>query len=150
MSKEQLGSLIEQLNAATKAERLAALTAIRKLVDSGDIPQPARGKDVNNHIHTFYSFSPYSPAKAVYRSWAAGLATTGIMDHDSISGAEEFVEAGRIMGIATTVGADSARPSSRWGRATASPPWRLRSASMVWCSGPPKPFKARLAWARVR
>ena len=56
MSKEQLGSLIEQLNAATKAERLAALAAIRKLVDSGDIPQPARGKDVNNHIHTFYSF----------------------------------------------------------------------------------------------
>ena len=98
MSKEQLGSLIEQLNAATKAERLAALTAIRKLVDSGDIPQPVRGKDVNNHIHTFYSFSPYSPAKAVYRSWEAGLATTGIMDHDSISGAEEFIEAGRIMG----------------------------------------------------
>ena len=106
MSKEQLGSLIEQLNAATKAERLAALTAIRKLVDSGDIPQPARGKDVNNHIHTFYSFSPYSPAKAVYRSWDAGLATTGIMDHDSISGAEEFIEAGRILGIATTVGAE--------------------------------------------
>ena len=73
MSKEQLGSLIEQLNAATKAERLAALAAIRKLVDSGEIPQPARGKDVNNHIHTFYSFSPYSPAKAVYRSWDAGL-----------------------------------------------------------------------------
>ena len=96
MSKEQLGSLIEQLNAATKAERLAALTAIRKLVDSGDIPQPVRGKDVNNHIHTFYSFSPYSPAKAVYRSWDAGLATTGIMDHDSISGAEEFIEAGKI------------------------------------------------------
>ena len=106
MSKEQLGSLIEQLNAVTKAERLAALTAIRKLVDSGDIPQPARGKDVNNHIHTFYSFSPYSPAKAVYRSWDAGLMTTGIMDHDSISGAEEFIEAGRIMGIATTVGSE--------------------------------------------
>ena len=29
MSKEQLGSLIEQLNAATKAERLAALAAIK-------------------------------------------------------------------------------------------------------------------------
>lgn len=106
MGREQLSSLVEQLNAATKQERLAALAAIRKLVDSGDIPQPARGKDVNNHIHTFYSFSPYSPAKAVYRSWDAGLMTTGIMDHDTISGAEEFIEAGRIMGIATTVGAE--------------------------------------------
>ena len=106
MGKEQLSSLIEQLNAATKQERLAALAGIRTLIDAGEIPQPARGKDVNNHIHTFYSFSPYSPAKAVYRSWDAGLMTTGIMDHDSISGAEEFIEAGKILGIATTVGAE--------------------------------------------
>ena len=106
MTKEQLSSLIEQLNAATKQERLEALAGIRKLIDAGEIPQPVRGKDVNNHIHTFYSFSPYSPAKAVYRSWDAGLMTTGIMDHDSISGAEEFIEAGKILGIATTIGAE--------------------------------------------
>ena len=106
MGKEQLSSLIEQLNASTKQRRLDALTGIRKLIDSGEIPQPARGKDVNNHIHTFYSFSPYSPAKAVYCSWDAGLMTTGIMDHDSISGAEEFIEAGKILGIATTIGAE--------------------------------------------
>ena len=107
MGKEQLGSLIEQLNAATQAERLAALAAIRALVDSGEMAQPVRGgQDVNNHIHTIYSFSPYSPTAAVYRSWEAGLLTTGIMDHDSIGGAEEFIEAGRIIGIATTVGAE--------------------------------------------
>ena len=69
MGKEQLGSLIEQLNAATQAERLAALAAIRALVDSGEMAQPVRGgQDVNNHIHTIYSFSPYSPTAAVYRS----------------------------------------------------------------------------------
>lgn len=106
MGKEQLSSLIEQLNAPTMQQRLAALTGIRKLVDDGEIAQPVRGRDVNNHIHTSYSFSPYSPTKAVYRSWDAGLMTTGIMDHDSISGAEEFIEAGKIMGIATTVGAE--------------------------------------------
>lgn len=106
MGKEQLGSLVEQLNAATKQQRLDALTGIRKLIDAGEIAQPVRGQDVNNHIHSFYSFSPYSPAKAVYRSWDAGLLTTGIMDHDSISGAEEFIEAGRILGIATTIGAE--------------------------------------------
>lgn len=106
MGKEHLSSLVEQLNAATKRERLAALAGIRKLIDAGEIAQPVRGKDVNNHIHTFYSFSPYSPTKAVFRSWDAGLMTTGIMDHDSISGAEEFIEAGKILGIATTVGAE--------------------------------------------
>ncbi|MEO8410764.1 MAG: hypothetical protein ABI478_09365, partial [Propionivibrio sp.] len=106
MSKEQTGSLIEQLNAPTKDQRLAALRAIRAQVDAGMITQPARGSDVNNHIHTIYSFSPYSPAKAVFRSWQAGLMTTGIMDHDSIAGADEFIAAGKIIGIATTVGVE--------------------------------------------
>lgn len=60
--------------------------------------------DVNNHIHTTYSFSPYTPAKAVWMAYNAGLCTAGIMDHDSISGAEEFIAAGRIAGLATTIG----------------------------------------------
>jgi hypothetical protein len=33
-----------------------------------------------------------------------GLVTAGIMDHDSIGGANEFIEAGKILGIATTAG----------------------------------------------
>ena len=106
MSKAHLDSLIEQLNAPEKAQRLQALRGIKSLIDQGVVPQPVRGVDVNNHIHTFYSFSPYSPAKAVFRSWESGLTTTGIMDHDSISGAEEFIEAGLILGMPTTVGAE--------------------------------------------
>ena len=106
MSDDRLGLLIEQLNAPTKAQRLQALREIKLLVDQGVIPQPVRGVDVNNHIHSIYSFSPYSPTKAVFRSWQSGLTTTGIMDHDSIGGAEEFVEAGLILGMPTTVGAE--------------------------------------------
>jgi hypothetical protein len=63
-------------------------------------------EDVNNHIHTIYSFSPYSPAEAVLRSYQAGLRTAGIMDHDSIGGAEEFIRAGRRIGLATTIGVE--------------------------------------------
>jgi hypothetical protein len=59
---------------------------------------------VNNHIHTTYSFSPYSPTQAVEMAVKAGLKTAGIMDHDSISGAREFIAAGRLMSIATTIG----------------------------------------------
>jgi hypothetical protein len=59
---------------------------------------------VNNHIHTTYSFSPYTPAEAVYAACASGLTTAGIMDHDAVAGAYEFVRAGKEKGIATTVG----------------------------------------------
>ena len=36
----------------------------------------------------------------------AGLCTVGIVDHDSISGAREFIEGGEIMGITTTIGCE--------------------------------------------
>jgi len=61
-------------------------------------------QDVNNHIHTYYSFSPYSPYQAVKRAKDAGLVTAGIMDHDSLAGADEFEQAGRQIGLPTTVG----------------------------------------------
>ena len=59
---------------------------------------------VNNHIHTSYSFSPYTPASAVYYAAKEGLSTAGIMDHDSVSGCMEFVRAGEIIGMPVTVG----------------------------------------------
>lgn len=96
---------LDQLNASTKAERLDALRDIARAFENGTLTRPAANPlDVNNHIHTSYSFSPYSPTKAVYMSVMAGLSTCGIIDHDSISGAEEFIEAGQILGIPTTIG----------------------------------------------
>ncbi len=96
--------LIIGLNAPSKAQRLDALYNLKRMLDEGAIEKPVTGNDVNNHIHTTYSFSPYSPTKAVWMSYMAGLCTSGIVDHDSVSGAEEFIEAGEIMGFPTTVG----------------------------------------------
>jgi len=62
--------------------------------------------EVNNHVHTIYSFSPYSPSMVAYRAWRAGLQAVGAMDHDSVGGAEELLEAGKIMRIGTTVGCE--------------------------------------------
>ena len=59
---------------------------------------------VNNHIHTTYSFSPYTPTAAVYAAKKAGLSTAGIMDHDSVGGCGEFLEAGEILSMPVTVG----------------------------------------------
>jgi diguanylate cyclase (GGDEF)-like protein len=98
--------LIHDLNHPEVDIRLGSLCKLAAMIKSGAIPRPETGNDVNNHIHTTYSFSPYSPAKAIWMAYNAGLATAGIMDHDSISGAREFIEAGKIIGIATTIGVE--------------------------------------------
>lgn len=95
--------LLGKLNAPGKEKRLAAL---EEAVGTADFP-PADPRMVNNHIHTTYSFSPYSPSAAVYAARAEGLVTCGIVDHDGMGGAEEFIEAGRIAGIPTTIGAET-------------------------------------------
>jgi len=95
---------LDDLNHPDRDRRLAALARLAAASPSRSLPSSPRAEDVNNHIHTFYSFSPYSPAKAVWMSVQAGLTTAGIMDHDSISGAEEFIAAGRAIGLATTIG----------------------------------------------
>lgn len=96
--------LINKLNANTKEERLNALKELMVLHKNGSLEAPVITESVNNHIHTTYSFSPYSPTKAVYMAYIAGLQTCGIMDHDSIGGAEEFIEAGKIADMAVTCG----------------------------------------------
>ncbi len=96
-------AILTRLNAPTASERLAALADV---LLSTDFP-PADPRMVNNHIHTTYSFSPYSPTAAVYAARAEGLCTAGIVDHDSIAGALEFVQAGLLVGIPTTVGIEA-------------------------------------------
>lgn len=99
-----MNELFENLNSPCKERRLEALRELRKLIDLREIILPKKLGYTNNHVHTTFSFSPYSPAKAVWMAANAGLSTVGIMDHDAINGAEEFIEAGKIMGIATTIG----------------------------------------------
>ena len=90
---------LEQLNHPDRETRLQALRTL-----CASEPQPEPGNFVNNHIHTTYSFSPYSPSAAVYAARKAGLATAGIMDHDSVGGCAEFCAAGEIAGMPVTCG----------------------------------------------
>lgn len=86
---------------------------LRATVESGNLPQVRRTHYINNHIHTTHSFSPYTPAGAVYTAWVNGLATAGIMDHDTTSGAREFLEAGRLLDLPVTVGVECRVDMSR-------------------------------------
>ncbi len=63
-------------------------------------------EEVNNHVHSTYSFSPYSPTQITEAAVEAGLKTVGLMDHDAIAGAPEFLAAARTNGIAATVGCE--------------------------------------------
>ena len=92
--------ILELLNAPTKEERLANLKEVLKTTQF----PPMVPQYINNHIHTTYSFSPYSPTAAVYAARMEGLCTAGIIDHDSISGAREFLEAAELIDIPVTIG----------------------------------------------
>ena len=96
-------AILNKLNAPTKEERLANLKEVLK---DTTFP-PMVPQYINNHIHTTYSFSPYSPTAAVYAARMEGLCTAGIIDHDSISGAEEFLEAAAIVDMPVTIGMEA-------------------------------------------
>ena len=93
-------SVLNKLNAPSAKERLENLKEVLKQTAfPPEVPQY-----INNHIHTTYSFSPYSPTAAVYAARMEGLCTAGIIDHDSIAGAKEFLEAAELVGMPVTVG----------------------------------------------
>ena len=60
--------------------------------------------EVNNHIHTIYSFSPYTPSMAALCARDAGLCAAGSVDHDSIAAADEMLAACSVLGIGGCVG----------------------------------------------
>ena len=80
-------------------ERLAALRVV-----VGQESFPDWVVESNNHIHTCYSFSPYTPSGAALGARRAGLRVVGSVDHDSIAAAAEMTEATRILGMGSVTG----------------------------------------------
>jgi hypothetical protein len=86
---------------AAPALRLEALERHAAAV-RGEFP-PFAG-EINNHIHTIYSFSPYTPSMAALRAREAGLEAAGSVDHDSYAAAEEMRRACEILRIGCVTG----------------------------------------------
>ncbi len=91
------------------------LVALRSWVDEGRAAKAAgtdsdfaafAAAEVNNHIHTIYSFSPYTPSMAALRAFEAGLGVAGSVDHDSISASREMTEACAILGLGGVTGCE--------------------------------------------
>ncbi|GAG69318.1 unnamed protein product, partial [marine sediment metagenome] len=95
----------ELLNDRDPKKRLNNLESILKR-ESGKLVRKQLDYYINNHIHTTFSFSYYTPVMSMWMSSRYGLQIAGIMDHNTISGAREFMLAGKIAGIPTTKGVE--------------------------------------------
>ena len=93
-----------QLNAWEKEERLDAICALKGAIDAGQIEAVPRRGECDNHIHSQFSFSPYSPSLIAWKAYELGLDTCGIVDHESVAGIREFQEACNILGVVPTAG----------------------------------------------
>ncbi len=101
--RQMLDDLQERMNNPMKAERLQTAHEAGRMMRTGKLSRVVL-QEVNNHVHTTYSFSPYEPAAAAFAAWRAGLGIVGSMDHDSVGSAEEMLETAQYLGIASTVG----------------------------------------------
>jgi hypothetical protein len=95
--------LERQLDDFDRNRRSEALTHLWRAAELGEIALPEPGVEVNLHAHTFFSYNAYgySPSKFAWLARKAGLAAAGIVDFDVLDGVDEFLEAGRLIGLRT-------------------------------------------------
>jgi len=105
----QVEQLEEQLDSFHAEERQEALNVLWQEAQRGRIVLPEPGTDVNLHAHTFFSYNThgYSPSKFAWLARRRGLAVAGIVDFDVLDGVEEFLEAGRLIGLKTVASMES-------------------------------------------
>jgi hypothetical protein len=101
--------LESRLDSFDAGERKQALTALCEKVRAGEIDLPRAGTDVNLHCHTFFSYNTYgySPSKFAWLARKAGLAVAEVVDFDVLDALEEFLEAGRMLGIKACAGLET-------------------------------------------
>jgi hypothetical protein len=100
-SADDLRAAVNDASAA-REERLGALAKLAAALP----PRGGPTGESNNHVHTIYSFSPYSPAMAALLAREAGLEVAGSVDHDSISASREMVAACALAGIGGVTGCE--------------------------------------------
>jgi hypothetical protein len=91
------------LDAFDAAARRRALLAMLR---SRPHPEPpVHPPRVNLHLHSFFSYNArgWSPTHLAWESARQGFYASGLCDFDVLDGLEEFLEAGRLLGLRATV-----------------------------------------------
>lgn len=109
ISKQQLDRLETKLDSFDAVTRHEALGALWSLAQQDETGLPPCGDKLNLHSHTFFSYNAYgySPSKFAWLARKRGLYAAGIVDFDVLDGLEEFLEAGRLLGLKTCVSLES-------------------------------------------
>ena len=104
-----IAELESRLDSFDPGERKQALTALCEKVRAGEITLPRAGTDVNLHCHTFFSYNTYgySPSKFAWLARKAGLAVAEVVDFDVLDALEEFLEAGKTLGLKACAGLET-------------------------------------------
>ncbi|MCK5528273.1 MAG: hypothetical protein KAI74_01205 [Kiritimatiellae bacterium] len=102
-TKEQLEIALDDFNLEVRKSALSELTKMEVSIS------PKKVVGVNLHAHTFFSYNAYgySPLHFAWLAKARGLAVAGIVDFDVLDGLDEFVAAGRVLGLKTCTGIES-------------------------------------------
>lgn len=99
---KELFLLEQQLDAFDPKVRQAAL---QELCVRAAHDLPAAGRNVNMHLHSFFSYNAlgYSPSHLAWEARKQGLYAAGLCDFDVLDGLEEFLAAGRLLPLRCTV-----------------------------------------------
>ncbi len=83
--------------------------ALEKIVAEHSAGLPVTGTNVNMHFHSFFSYNAedYSPSQIAWESRKKGLYAAGLCDFDVLDGLEEFVQAGYLLGLRTSVSVET-------------------------------------------
>ncbi len=83
--------------------------ALEELVAEHGAKLPPAGTNVNMHFHSFFSYNAedYSPSRIAWEARKAGLYAAGLCDFDVLDGLDEFVQAGYLLGLKTSVNVET-------------------------------------------
>lgn len=104
-----IGELECKLDSFDLRERTEALDLLLGKVKDEEIEFNKFTDYVNLHCHTFFSYNSYgySPSRFAWLARKAGLAVAGVVDFDVLDGLEEFLYAGRKLGLKACVGMET-------------------------------------------
>jgi hypothetical protein len=104
-----IASLEEQLNSFDLSTRTEAFEQLLALTELDRARLSPRTDIANMHCHTFFSFNAYghSPTSLVWLARQHRIGLMGIVDFDTLDGADEFLAASERAGIRSSVGVET-------------------------------------------